>query len=62
MYRNRASVMRNLASMTHDGLSTQLLLEIAADYDRIAETQERITGMESIVRKRLSRICPIEEQ
>jgi hypothetical protein len=38
--------------MTADGVSRRLLLEIAHDYEQIAETLDRITAVESVIRKR----------
>ena len=52
VYRNRAGGARDIASMTADGVSRRLLLEIAHDYEQIAETLDRISAVESVIRKR----------
>jgi hypothetical protein len=52
VYRNRAGGARDIASMTADGVSRRLLLEIAQDYEQVAETLERIAAVESVIRKR----------
>jgi len=60
-YRNRAGGVRDIASMTLDGVSRRLLLEIADDYERIAEMLDRISATESVVRKRRS-LAPANDQ
>jgi hypothetical protein len=52
VYRNRADGVKNIASTTADNVNRRLLLEIAADYEQIAETLDRINAMESVIRKR----------
>jgi len=52
VYRNRAGGARDIASVTLDGVSRRLLLEIAHDYEDIAETLDRIAAIESVIRKR----------
>ena len=52
VYRNRADGVKNIASTTVDNVNRRLLLEIAADYEQIAETLDRITAMEGVIRKR----------
>jgi len=52
VYRNRAGGARDIASVTVDGVSRRLLLEIANDYEQIAETLERISAIEGVIRKR----------
>lgn len=52
VYRNRAGGARDIASVTLDGVSRRLLLEIAHDYEEIAETLDRITAIEGVIRKR----------
>ena len=52
VYRNRAGGTRDIASVTADGVSRRLLLEIAADYEQIAETLDRIAAVQNVVRNR----------
>jgi hypothetical protein len=52
VYRNRAGGVRDIASRTHDNVIRRLLLEMAADYDQIAEMLERITATEALIGKR----------
>lgn len=52
VYRNRAGGARDIASVTVDGVSRRLLLEIARDYEEIAETLDRIAATESVIRQR----------
>jgi hypothetical protein len=52
VYRNRAGGARDIASVTVDGVSRRLLLEIAHDYEEVAETLDRIAATESVIRKR----------
>src|SRR5215831_4521455 len=52
VYRNRAGGARDIASVTIDGVSRRLLLEIARDYEEIAETLDRIAATESVIRQR----------
>jgi hypothetical protein len=52
MYRNRAGGARDIAAMTLDGVSRRLLIEIAHDYEEIAETLDRIAAIEGVIRKR----------
>jgi len=52
VYRNRAGGARDIASVTIDGVSRRLLLEIARDYEEVAETLDRIAATENVIRKR----------
>lgn len=52
VYRNRAGGARDIASVTLDGVSRRLLLEIARDYEEVAETLDRIAATENVIRKR----------
>jgi hypothetical protein len=54
VYRNRAGGARDIASVTDDGVSRRLLLEIARDYEEVAETLDRIAATEGVIRKRQS--------
>ena len=51
-YRNRADGAKTIASTTVDNVNRRLLLEVAADYEQIAETLDRITAIEAVIRKR----------
>ena len=52
VYRNRAGGVRDIASRTHDNVIRRLLLDIAADYEGVAEMLERIAATEALVSKR----------
>jgi hypothetical protein len=41
-YRQRAEELRVIAESSRDGRTRKLLLGVAEDYDRMAETMERI--------------------
>lgn len=46
-YRNRAEELRVTARYTRDQSARKLLLEVAADYDRLAELQESLATINS---------------
>jgi hypothetical protein len=52
VYRNRAGGLRDIASTTLDGVTRRLLLDVAGDYERLAETLDRIAATENVIRKR----------
>ena len=46
-YRQRAEELRAIAEDTKDGRAKKALLEVAEEYDRMAETRERVDKLES---------------
>ena len=53
-YRNRAGAMRDIAGTTLDSTTRRLLLEVAEDYDAVAETLDRISATERVIDNRRS--------
>ena len=53
-YRNRAEAFREIAGTTLDSTTRRLLLEVAEDYDCLAETLDRITATERVIDGRRS--------
>src|SRR6185436_17638649 len=51
-YRNRADAIRDIAGTTLDTTTRRLLLEVAEDYESVAETLERISATEGVIDRR----------
>ena len=53
-YRNRADAIREIAGTTLDSTTRRLLLEVAEDYESVAETLDRISATERVIDRRRS--------
>ena len=53
-YRNRAEAIREIAGTTLDSTTRRLLLEVAQDYDSVAEMLDRINATERVIGNRRS--------
>ena len=53
-YRNRAGAIREIAGTTLDSTTRRLLLEVAHDYETVAETLDRIGQTERVIDGRRS--------
>ena len=53
-YRNRADAIREIAGTTLDSTTRRLLLEVADDYESVAETLDRISATERVIDRRRS--------
>ena len=53
-YRNRADAIREIAGTTLDSTTRRLLLEVAEDYESVAETLDRISATERVIDGRRS--------